>query len=72
MEIKQMKKTILKFKGETFLRESDLLGDVEKITWIHQTNIGEKEVYNNEQLTELENYYESKLIDQITPELPII
>lgn len=69
---KEMKKTILSFKGEKFLRESELIGDVEKIIWFHQTKLGDKEILIEDELNELEDSYMTSIINQITPELPII
>jgi len=68
----KMKNTTLNFKGETFLRESELIGEVEKVTWFYQTNFGDKEVLSENELFELEDFYINKIINQITPELPII
>ena len=67
-----MTKKILNFKGEKFLRESEMIGETEKITWFHQTSLGDKEILTEDELNELEDSYMASILDQITPELPII
>lgn len=62
-----MKNKTINFKGETFLRESELIGDVEKVTWFHKTNIGDKEIYTEDELNELEDFYTHMIIQEMTP-----
>lgn len=67
-----MEKRTITFEGETFIRESEMIGDTEKISWFHQTKLGDKEILTQDGLDELEDFYMLTINEQITPGLPII
>lgn len=67
-----MKNSVIKFNGKSYLREVEILGDVEKIKWFTiKTNL-EFEIFDQDELLELENAYEDYLLDFITPTKPFI
>lgn len=67
-----MEKRTITFEGEAFLRESEMIGDTEKISWFHQTKLGDEYILTQDELDELEDFYMLTINEQITPELPII
>jgi hypothetical protein len=64
-----MKGTIISFKGNTYNRVVEMLGDVEKITWFQcfEGNV-EKEIYDGDILSTLEGVYEDSCLQMITPQ----
>jgi len=75
-----MRKITVKLHENSFVREIEMIGDVEKIRWyqILESNLVpkqenfEKEIYSQEELDDLELEYEDFLLEQITYVLPII
>lgn len=78
---------VITFKGKTFRREVEIIGDVEFIKWFN----GSVEIFNdengdvefikwfncsteifNDENMELESAYEATIIKVLTPYLPII
>lgn len=63
----------INYNGKMFLRETESIADdVVKVYWWEQTEDGDKEIYIQDDLDALENYYEVTTINNIVPELPII
>lgn len=65
-----MRGNIISFRGNTYNREIEMLGDVQKITWFlcidkdHET-----EIYDSDVLSILEDYYMEICLHMITPQL---
>jgi hypothetical protein len=70
-----------RLNDKEFIREVEMLGDVEKIRWYEikiqtipglGTDICESEVYDQDELDELEGAYEMKLVLEMFPYQTII
>lgn len=62
-------------QGRTFVREVDMLGEIQMVKWFNYynyKNLGSVEVIDHNEMFELEEAYEAMLASTITPELPII
>lgn len=59
-------------KNKNFLRDFDLIGDVENVRWYINEYDNPSEIYDNEMLLELEEAYENKLMIEILPPTLII
>lgn len=69
------KSTIIIFNGKTYNREVDKMGELDMVKWFNyqsDTNESNREIYDEELLNELEEYYEQIIVNSITPNTPII
>ncbi len=75
------KSTMLTIKGKDYHREFELLGDVEKVRWYEITmlqlgsmepEVSETEIYDQDELDELELAYEARLVAEMFPTQTII
>jgi hypothetical protein len=67
-----MKNSVIKFNGQSYIRDVEMIGDIEKIKWfIIKSNL-ESEIFEQDELLKLEDAYEDYLLDFITPMKPII
>jgi hypothetical protein len=67
-----MKNSVIKFNGQSYIRDVEMIGDIEKIKWfIIKSNL-ESEIFEQDELLKLEDAYEGYLLDFITPMKPII
>lgn len=65
-----MNETIINHKGQDYVRDVEMLGDVQKITWYKS---GETlEIFDAELCLELEMAYEAVIFESLIPILPII
>jgi hypothetical protein len=64
----------VKIKGENYVRSVEMLGDVEKITWFKhfKHNNSNEEIFDHDEMNTLEEAYESLLMAELIPALPII
>lgn len=62
-----MNGTTITHKGNNYTREVELLGDVEKVKWYHEPDF--KEIYDQDEMFELENIYEGIILAEITPQV---
>lgn len=63
----------INMNGKTYNRQISMLGDVEKITWFQCLDKEtEKEIYDQDEMLELEGAYEKIICRLLTPILPII
>lgn len=63
----------LEINGKRYLREYELLGDVQKVRWYeYNESLYTSEIYTQDMLDILELEYEIACMNDITPPLPII
>lgn len=63
----------INYNGKVFLRETEsITDDVVKVYWWEKTENGDKEIFDQDQLDLLENYFVTSTLNDITPQLPII
>ena len=67
-----MNKTNIDYKGSSYRREVEMLGEVEMVKWYQTKMSGFSEIYDHELSTSLEEAYEASIIHSITPALSII
>jgi hypothetical protein len=64
-----MRGNIISFRGNTYNRQVEMLGDVEKITWFLCIGENETEIYDSNMLSILEDFYMNVCLYMITPQL---
>ena len=57
----------ISYRGKNYIRETELLGDVEKVRWYLEEEF--IEIYNQNELDRLEDVYESICLASIIPPL---
>jgi hypothetical protein len=67
-----MKNSVIKFNGQSYIRDVEMIGDIEKIKWFITKSNLEFEIFEQDELLKLEDAYEDYLLDFITPMKPII
>lgn len=60
-----MKQIQFNYKSKTYIRDVEQLSDVQLIKWFHTTSHGEYEIYDSGLQDELENAYETSIINKI-------
>ena len=67
-----MSNEIVVINGVSYLRDIEMIGDVEKIKWYNTKLSGYSEIYDQEDLDILEYEYVARIVSTFTPKLTII